>query len=106
MKRHLSIVLAFSLAFGLPVFAEETVQEKCTVIGQLAEEIMRGRQNGQIMSTAMASMPADNPFTPLAHILIRQAYGKPQFQTEEVKANAIVDFRNQTELACYNTEWK
>lgn len=98
-------VVAICLTMGLSIptgFAAEP-EEVCPSIGEMAASIMQARQGGTIMSTAMGLVPADNILRDLAVDLVKKAYAVPQYSVEENRNRAVIEFRNDTELACYTS---
>lgn len=87
----------------LPAAAQQSLQERCQAYGKLAAEIMRGRQNDTVMSSAMAPVQEDTAADQLVRALIIEAYKRQKFLSDENKETAVVDFRNETELACYTS---
>jgi hypothetical protein len=102
MKLISAGALALAL-FAMPALAQDG-EDKCAAYGELAQTIMELRQSGTVMSTLIAAMKSDpnNPAADMAILLIKEAYGRPQFSTEKNKTLATTEFRNDTELACYN----
>ena len=99
MNRLFAAAILLSLTVATPSVAA-TPQEVCPSIGEMAATIMTARQNGVIMSTAMATVP-DNVLKDLAIDLVKKAYAVPQYNVDENRARAVTEFRNDTELACY-----
>ncbi|MBA4757399.1 MAG: hypothetical protein H2052_03735 [Sphingosinicella sp.] len=63
---------------------------------------MNARQQGVAMSEVLATIQTDDPdLKSLLRTLIVAAYEKPRFLTDENRENAVADFRNETELACW-----
>lgn len=98
------IVLTLALVAAMaPAAAAATPEEVCPQIGEMAATIMQARQVGVIMSTAMATVP-DNLLHDLAIDLVKKAYAVPQYSVDENRAQAVTEFRNDTELACYTAQ--
>ena len=100
-----SIYVAF-LAFQFFLLTAPTgharEQSYCAIVGDLAESVMRARQTGVPMSKAMEigaqqSEDAKN----LIEMFALQAYHQTRFSTEPLRHDAVVDFRNNIELECY-----
>jgi len=94
-------VFAFA---GLPstLLAQEGEEAvaSCASFGDLAVTIMTGRQNGVALSTMM-EIAAGND---IVRSIILSAYDKPRYSTPSVQNETIQDFRNDVELACYNSQ--
>lgn len=89
---------------SLPAAAQEEPspnEDECAVIGSVAEAFMEARQGGMIMSEVMASVDRDGENYELWIELVKEAYGQPQFGSEEYQRRATVEFRNQVEYECY-----
>jgi len=72
----------------------------CPKIGEVAETIMRGRQNGVAMSTMM-NMADDNDVKGLVQSLIKMAFETPRYSSQEYRLEAEQDFRAKVEGICY-----
>lgn len=99
-----AIIVSLALALCAPAAAQQSLQDRCTSFGELAAEIMRGRQTGTVMSDAMAPAQTDSAIDNITRALIVQAYEAPRFQSPDNQESAVTDFRNKTELACYTAE--
>lgn len=100
---RLAIAPLLMLALAAPASAAQS-DDACRSIGELSANIMRARQNGTIMSTAIAAVPADNEMKELAIYLVKKAYAVPQYSVDENRERAIVEFRNDTEFECYTSD--
>lgn len=94
------IVIAATLAlFATPALSNPL----CVSSGELAATIMENRQSGIVMSRMMDI--ADNVAVPavgaLTRELVLQAYSVPQYSSQSYRINAVAEFRNQVEYACY-----
>lgn len=98
---HRFTAAALLLALAVPPAFSNEADKVCPSIGEMAEKIMSARQSGTIMSTAMAAVPADNALRDLAIELVKRAYAVPQYSVQENRDQAVIKFRNDTELECY-----
>lgn len=82
----------------------ELLDRLCGSMGDFAEAVMARRQEGVVMSALRAAVldPASPYYDAMSSVII-EAYGKPRYSTEEYRAEAITNFRNDTELTCYQT---
>lgn len=95
MKKQIIAAIIIT-AISTPALAE-TWQEKCEVIGELAHVIMKTRQDGASMPSAMKTA---NGYK-LAELMVSEAYDEPRYGSEEYKANATNDFRDKWYSDCY-----
>lgn len=75
----------------------------CSSLGNIAESIMIKRQQGVKLSEMMKiinSLPV-NPITEVTRFIVIGVYKKPRYLTETFQNQAIANFRNKVELACY-----
>jgi hypothetical protein len=71
-------------------------------MGHVAEAIMTARQGGVVMSTAMRlASDVGEPLKAGMIEMIKLAYNEPRYSTEDYQQKAIIDFRNEVELICY-----
>lgn len=91
------IVLTAGLALAITgtALAQE---DKCKIVGDLANSVMDARQAGVAMSDIMA-LPSN---TNLTRKMVIEAYKRPRFSTEEFQKSATADFRAEWEAACYS----
>ena len=79
----------------------------CGAMSELAGNIMKMRQNGVPMVTAMEiSDKADPSIKDFVAALILAAYEQPRFSVEENRQNAALDFQNMVALQCYKSAKK
>lgn len=97
-------MFTFIAAMALAAQPVETLDQKCAALGGLAESVMKARQSEVPMSAMMAKMAEILPASVLPTVkdMIRAAYSKPSYYSPEAKADEVVRFRNEWEVACYN----
>lgn len=102
MKRFI-ICLAFA-SFSSVALAQDTTTEEtaetgvnCEQIGELAESIMRNRQQGASMSRMMQIADGNE----LVRMIVMEAYNLPRMSVPANQQREIADFRNEIELQCY-----
>lgn len=90
---------------------EETHDQACDQFGEIAQSIMRARQNNTPVSRLIARNNetfdgrTDNVSVEYAAVLrglILAAYEIPRFGTARYQGIAIAEFRNEAELACFS----
>jgi hypothetical protein len=102
------IILAAAL-WSVPAQANpytRTDVEICKLVGMTARAIMVGRQQGlapsyvhdKIEPVFKEKLPA---MMGIVGIMIRKAYAKPSYFTDEMKAKAIADYQAESELFCF-----
>jgi hypothetical protein len=84
---------------------EASPVSECKVHGQLAEEIMKRRQEGVPMATLMEAAEKADGGAPLTAV-IRMAYNVPRYELQENQQKAIVDFENSIYGACFDFKSK
>lgn len=90
-------LLVLLLIFPAVLSANEK-GEMCSAASELAETIMRNRQDGVSMAKMMSVEMGE--LKEAAEILIISAYEKPRFSTEKNKNDAVADFRDSVYLEC------
>lgn len=104
MKRAAFLILVLSPSIAV---AEASRQEICKVVGDMAESVMTQRQDGAKMSDMLRIYGEELAAVPEAvdHItkLTLLAFEQPLFSTEESKREAVIEFRNQSELTCFKS---
>jgi hypothetical protein len=93
-----------AVSFGGQSFALTSAEKDqiCPAMGQLAEEIMKRRQEGLAMSALIAALKNDDPAADkIIRSLITDAYGRPKFSTDKVINQTVAEFRNSVEYECY-----
>ena len=99
MKHLTLIALLLSSTF---IHAEEskvTNLEYCTRFGELAEVIMKTRQNNRPMSGLLKVLEYMNDKT--INNMVIMAYDEPAYYTEELKNDKVKRFRNKAFKECY-----
>lgn len=97
------IPLILTLASPAPAPAVQMTDEQmlCASLTSFAEAVMESRQNGIPISMALTAAPDDNPAGKFMRKMILDAYMSPRFTVESVQQEAIKDFRDNAETACY-----
>lgn len=79
---------------------QPSVDEVCSMFGQLAENIMTSRQDGMAPSKLRKAF-AGNQAQSLIYAIIDAAYQRDRYSSDEVKKREIEDFRAMNETTCY-----
>ena len=88
-------------AFMTPALAENvTAKELCPMLGQLAGEIMKARQNGIPLSHSY-ELAAESE---IAMGMVELAYNETRMHSEGGKERAVQDFQEAWEIACYEQD--
>lgn len=98
-NKVLLAMVTIAIAFA-PTVALAEDNSLCPKIGEVAETIMRGRQNGVAMSTMM-NIAEDNDVKGLVQSLIKMAFETPRYSSQEYQLEAEQDFRAKIEGICY-----
>jgi len=96
-------MLSFSYAQAV------SVPEYCTNMAEMAEMIMKVRQNGVPMQRVHKHILSDLEGTPLkayAMLMMKEAYAAPKFSTQEYKDRVAVEFSSQWYGVCLEVETK
>lgn len=72
----------------------------CEPVAQLAESVMRARQNGVPASAAM-NVANGNP---AVMNLVRLAWREPRYHTQEMQDRAVQEFRDKLFMACFDAK--
>jgi hypothetical protein len=100
-----SLAAVAALLSGFAALPASAQEDGCANMGYLAEVIMQQRQSGMTMSDMVARAEASGEENPqildLTRAIIIDAYSRPQYGSPEYQENAISEFRNAVELACY-----
>jgi hypothetical protein len=88
---------ALALVAATTAAPSEASQDRCEVIGQMAENIMQNRQRGISMSRMMG-VAGD---VEIARLLVIEAYDVPRMSMPENQQREVEDFRNMVEAMCY-----
>jgi len=101
-----SIILATLVAFAtFNVQAAETKDqyiEKCTIIGDIAKDVMTARQADVPMVEMLQAAQGNKLFV----LLIEQAYEYSVLDTEEYKQKYIKQYSDKVFKDCYNANKK
>jgi hypothetical protein len=98
----LKVAATATFAFAPPSSAQ-TEDEVCKVLGDLGAVTMTARQKGAPLSDILKlfNNSSDEYITELARKFAITAYELPRYLTEENQQQAISEFRDVIELACY-----
>jgi hypothetical protein len=86
-----------SFAQEAPAPAEKDAVDACATVGDLAESVMRNRQQGISMSRMM-EIAKDSD---LVRAIVIAAYDQPRMSVDRNIQRSIDDFRNEVMLQCY-----
>jgi hypothetical protein len=103
MKKILFI--GFILVFLMASFSY--AEDQCKIIGELAETIMKKRQEGVDLTTMLNIAGSEGTSEAVANVsrkLVIIAYGHPEYSTEEYKQRAIRKFKTEVMIECYKSE--
>ena len=96
-------IIGLAILFGImapPVYADDW-REYCDVIGNLAESIMKNRQNGTSMASVMkTASESKSSVVEVMEELVIIAYDIPRYSTENMQLITIGDFRDDVYLEC------
>lgn len=84
--------------------AEASPASDCKLHGQVAEAIMKNRQEGVPMANMMEV--AEKAKLGFATAVIRMAYNVPRYELQENQQKAIVDFENTIYGVCFDLKSK
>lgn len=101
MRNKIIVGLVMGLA-SLSSVAEEQ-RDPCLWVSNLAERIMKSRQNEVPMAKIMgvvSSGEAPAEMRKIAKSMVIDAYESPAYSVEENKAKAVSKFQNEMYLAC------
>lgn len=98
------IIAAILSATTLIAPAARSEGTVCSEMGLFAEDIMKGRQNGQQLSTLMQALDTmgEGPVVTFVKTIALDAFEVSRFSTPKYQQSAIIDFRAKWELACYS----
>lgn len=92
-------IAAIALAMFANTLQAETVTEKCTGVGELAQEIMEARQEGVALSTMMKIVEGNAFWSQV----VMDAFNKPRYSSTEFQNEEAQDFRAEIEIICFNS---
>jgi|GEM_PF-2347695 len=101
MKFPIAIFVLYLISF--PSSAESDWRIICQVNSELAEVIMKNRQQGMSMAKVMeiADMSSqDKMLSAFVESYIIKAYDSPRYSTGEMQIRAIENFRDERYLEC------
>ena len=114
MKAKISVMAIVASAFMFSSSAQAQIKSNntkdafCQNIGELASNVMTMRQMDVPMTKVMAIInthasdaSVDQNSVSFARNLVIKAYERPSFSTEQYVQKAVIDFRNEVEVACY-----
>lgn len=91
--------LLFFGALIVPIsHAEEDWRTGCKNAQDIAESIMKGRQQGVAMSKMMEV--AEGDAANILEALIIEAYDRPRYSTEKMQQRSVQGFRDDVYLEC------
>lgn len=99
----LSVALAFVATSTPAQIAPADRLEVCQGMHSLASAVMGARQRGVSMGEALSTVHAlegPGPVRTIAEQIVAAAYAEPDWNSESVEQDAIVDFANSVEIAC------
>lgn len=82
------------------VRADDDWMARCKSASQLAEAVMKGRQDGGSMADMMSIDYGSEQGAKSARILIVEAFKQPRYESAEYQHRAVVDFGNTVYGAC------
>lgn len=89
--------LALALLFATPLSAEEDVTRLCTIIGDVADQVMTAYYLNIPMSD-LIEMGSDND----AFVtMVLDAYDEPRYSMPELVEDSKFEFRTRWEQSCY-----
>ena len=100
----LALALAASPAQAAPVDlpTAEDKADPCSDMGELAETIMRLRQDGVALSSMLATLTKmDLESEDFLRDMTIEAFEETRWRTNESKHRAVQEFRERWELSCY-----
>jgi hypothetical protein len=103
-KCLLAIGIVYLSISNTAISAENDVEEKCGMMGKIAENIMSGRQAGVSIPRQMevANQAGNDWLSDMMKRLIRIAYAEHRYSTSEMQMRTIEDFRDSVTLSCLN----
>lgn len=100
MKKRAAVMAIAALTYAGPAFSGD--HETCGLQSQLAEEIMRLRQEGIPMRDLIALSKERGFYDADTEVMVRVAYDRPAAQSEEFKAKQKAEFGNAFYRDCIN----
>lgn len=98
---HRLALVTTVLALAMPGHAAPPGDMPCSAFGNLADTIMRKRQDGATLEAMLTIVrPEDSHAALLVRDIVLAAYARPRYRTEDYKARAVLDFRNDVQLEC------
>ena len=104
MKHRIIVAVAAALTLAAPISAQTAESiAYCGGMGSMAAVIMEARQTGSPMSKmlALAASSDDPVVADMARAFVLDAYQRPQWATDDAKADEINRFRNSVEMLCF-----
>lgn len=103
-----TLVALLALLVCAPVAAAEldeaAVDRICRSASELAESTMQVRQLGApITDVLQLHENADPAIKPLIQALVRDAYSRPRFLTEEHQQRAATEFASEAYVTCFTS---
>lgn len=94
----LAAVAALASATPSGALDQAEIIATCGKFSELAGAIMKGRQNGVLMTKALEM--AGPSVGPKIMDIIEGAYSKPRYSSEEYRAAAVIDYSNEVMSEC------
>ncbi|RUU86450.1 hypothetical protein EOB59_28890 [Mesorhizobium sp. M7A.F.Ca.MR.176.00.0.0] len=103
MRKYAAFGLLVAIASVAP--AKAATVADCAAMGRLARSIMEKRQEGVDMSAMMSALEttSDKGFIPVAKAIVIDAYAIPRWNGAEIKRRSIMDFSNDIQVKCYQS---
>ncbi|EPE99551.1 hypothetical protein RGCCGE502_05190 [Rhizobium grahamii CCGE 502] len=103
VERAFFIVASFLLC--APAYAENST-ETCRAVGETAKTVMEARQRNADMSKLMEIMDRTGEGKEFYRRIVILAYKRPAWHTQKLRDEAISQFSNDIQLACYQNSDK
>lgn len=103
MKKMLFI--GFILMFIMTSFSY--AEDSCTILGDLAETIMKRRQEGVDLTTMINIAESEGTLPEIASVskkLVIAAYDYPEYSSDEYKLRTIRKFKTKVMVECYKAQ--
>lgn len=91
-----SLILAIFVLASFGVAADD----KCQNVADMAKVVMEAHQAGMAMGKTLEILNGGE----LATMMIKDAYSRPRFRSEDNKLDSVGRFRDEWHLACLNIE--
>ncbi len=93
-------IAALALFAASPAKADDDV---CTAVGEMSQSILEARYAGVPLSKAIATanVATEGPIRDYIRAVVMDAYKQPAYTSRDFQRQAVLDFRNTWEVACY-----